>query len=479
MNHKIAFIGRDQELKRLENLSNKRGASFVVVRGRRRIGKSRFVQEFGKNKGLLKFSGLAPNKKMTAQDQREHFANQLTIQLSIAKPDSADWYNLLLALAQNIKKENTVILLDEISWMAQNDPTFLPKLKEIWDSEFNDRSNLILIVCCSISSWIEKNIMSSTGFFGRICELITLSELPIQDSLKLLDSVKFKGSHLEKFILLTVSGGVPWYIILLGSTINLNNNISNLCFHEDGILVTEYKRVFHDLFGKRSEVYSQIVHFLANGPQENNAIAKGINYSRSGLLSEYLDDLVLSGFLAKDITWSFKTGLNRKIFRYRLKDNYLRFFIKVIEPNLGKIQRGHFVNQSYTNMPNFNSTTGLQFENLVLNNREHIYKSLGIQRQNIIADNPYFQRGTKKITGCQIDLLIQTNLKHFYLCEIKFSQKTIGTKVIKEVSDKLQAIELPGGFAISPVLIHYGELSDQLEDADFFIQTIDTRNWIS
>ena len=210
------FIGREKELSILEDLSTYRSASLAVIRGRRRVGKSALVKEFAKDKVFLSFSGLPPTEEMTAQDQRDNFVDQLCAQTKIAKHDGSNWFNLFLALSQEISKKKTVILLDEISWMADGDPTFLPKLKSAWDDVFSEKSQLVLVLCGSVSSWIEKNILSSTGFFGRIVSQITLAEFSLSESIELLASQDFTGGLFEKMMLLSITGGVPWYIELLG-----------------------------------------------------------------------------------------------------------------------------------------------------------------------------------------------------------------------------------------------------------------------
>lgn len=63
------FIGRKKELAQLTLLLKKQSASLVVIKGRRRIGKSRLIQEFGQNFNLLTFSGVPPTEKTTQQDQ--------------------------------------------------------------------------------------------------------------------------------------------------------------------------------------------------------------------------------------------------------------------------------------------------------------------------------------------------------------------------------------------------------------------------
>src|SRR3990167_5105259 len=127
------FIGRASELKALEGLTTKKTASLVVVRGRRRIGKSRLIEEFSRNKKILSFMGLAPTAKTTAQDQRDEFSQQLSRQTGLPAIKTDDWSHLLLLLANQVKTGRVIVFLDEISWMAHDDVNFLGKLKTVWD----------------------------------------------------------------------------------------------------------------------------------------------------------------------------------------------------------------------------------------------------------------------------------------------------------------------------------------------------------
>jgi uncharacterized protein len=84
------FIGREAEMTRLEGLLDKKSASLIVVRGRRRIGKSGLLAEFGKEMKSYFFSGNPPVRKTTAQTQRNDFARRLErAGVRGVKPD--DW----------------------------------------------------------------------------------------------------------------------------------------------------------------------------------------------------------------------------------------------------------------------------------------------------------------------------------------------------------------------------------------------------
>ena len=474
----IPFVGRKNELAWLERMAENPGAKLVVVRGRRRIGKSRLIEEFAKNKRLLKFSGLYPDVEIDAQAQRESFVTQLQQQTKAPKLAADNWADIFHYLAQQTQQHEYIILFDEISWMADDDATFLPKLKIAWDEHFKKNPRLILVLCGSISSWIEKNILASTGFLGRISEKITLTELALNEMCELLKLRHVQGSALELLSAFAVTGGVPWYLELLYSRMTIASSIKRLCFHADGILVEEFQRIFHDLFKKRAPIYRDIVLAIAEKKLTQQEISDALDYSNSAQLGDYLRDLETAGFIARDNTWSFETEKIKKQPQFRLKDNYLRFYFRYIEPKLNKILEKKFEDDN-VDLLNYMSIMGLQFENLVLNNRQLIIQALGLTRNQIAYDNPYFQRATKRRSGCQIDYLIQSQTNTLYVCEIKFSKKLISLDVINEVKEKINALSVPRNFTCLPVLIHVSGVSEPLENTEFFYKIIDFSSFLN
>jgi len=467
------FVGREEELKELSALLNKKSASLIVVRGRRRVGKSRLIEEFAKGKRFLPFAGIPITEKTTAQSQRDVFAGQLGENLNLQGVTATDWSTLFSLLAQSVRQGQVVILLDEISWMGSKDPDFLGKLKHAWDTAFKKNPQLILVLCGSVSTWIEENILSSTGFFGRISIPMLLEELPLHTCHQLLLSKGFRRSVLEEFKILSVTGGIPWYLENVQPNLNADDNIRNFCFQKNGLLFNEFQQIFHDLFEKRAEIYQPIVKVLAKGPMKVTELAKALRYPKSGTLSEYLDDLVESGFVTRDYTWKMVTGKSSRTSLYRLSDNYLRFYLKYVEPNREAIEQGKFKQQDIASLPGWNTMMGLQFENLVLKNRSKIWEKLGIRPEHITADNPYLQKASSGKKGCQIDYLIQTRYNTLFACEVKFSADPIGTSVIQEVKGKLSRLSLPKRFSCWPILIHVNGVDPKVEESGYFSEIID------
>ena len=121
---------------------------------------SPMLMKFGESFQTLIFIGLPPKKGVTAQSQRENFASQFARQLKVPIPRSNDWNDLFWSLAHYVKKGKILIIFDEISWLAKDDPTFLGKLKTVWDTDYKKNNQLTLILMGSVSSWIEKNILT-------------------------------------------------------------------------------------------------------------------------------------------------------------------------------------------------------------------------------------------------------------------------------------------------------------------------------
>ncbi len=468
------FHGRKKELNILKERLDKKNASLVVIKGRRRIGKSRLLLEFGKPHRTLTFSGLPPSDKLTAQQEREDFAGQLSRELNMPAPRADDWGSLLWHLADQTKKGRVIIVLDEINWIGSKDPTFLGKLKNAWDLHFSKNPKLVLILNGSLTGWIERNIMSSTGFLGRVSLDLTLGELPLHECSLFWGAASHRISAYEKFMFLSVTGGVPRYLEEILPKDSAEENIRRLCFRKEGLLFNEFDRIFSDLFSRRNAIYRRIVGTLTDGSRSIDEISQSVGRDKSGVLSEYLDDLELAGFLTRDYTWKIKDGSQSKFSRFRISDNYLRFYLKYIQPNSAKIRRGTLIR-----LPSFDGVMGLQFENLVLNNRNLIHKTLNMDVNNIVNDSPFFQRSTTRQKGCQVDYMIQTKRNTLYVFEIKFKKSPLQKSVIEEVKRKIQSISVPKNFSFRPVLVHVNGVSDAVKEADFFDHIIDFGSLLS
>jgi AAA+ ATPase superfamily predicted ATPase len=466
------FVGRERELSLLNELWNRPHAAFVVCKGRRRIGKSTLIQQFGKSaETFMEFQGAAPDTGISNQEQMNIFVDQLCAQTDIPGFQPDNWQQIFSFLVMAvIPDRKTVILLDEISWMAGKSKSFSAQLKIVWDTKFKKFENLVLVICGSVSSWIDENILNNTGFMGRVSLELTPEELPLHHCNEFWQEKSERISSVEKLKLLSITGGVPRYLEEINPTLTAEENISRLCFEKGGTLFNEFDRIFNDVFERRAGTYKKIVKSLVSGSKTLSAISVETARIKSGHITRCLNDMIESGFIAKDKVYSVQTAKETRRTRYRLKDNYIRFYLKYIEPLSDRIKNSIYDDAAIEDLINWDTIMGLQFENLVLNNRQSIIRLLKINPNSVLSASPYYQKRTAKQEACQVDLIIKTKYS-VYVCEVKFRRK-IGKGVIDEVYEKISRIKFKELLSIRPVLIYEGMLSENLLREDFFDRII-------
>jgi len=470
------FYDRAAELAGLEALTKKPTASLVAVTGRRRNGKSRLIEEFARRSRGYRFlalSALPPEPGVTEAVQRDALARSMERALGIPPIAHSDYSDLFAHIAHNTKRGRWIVLLDEISWMAGRDPAFLGKLKTAWDLQFKQNDRLILVLCSSVSSWIEKNLLSSTGFVGRISWTIRLEQLPLEHCIMFPGLRSATHSAYDVLKLLAVTGGVPKYLEELIGAMTAEQNIRRLCFEPEGLLFNEFDQIFHTLFERRSELYRRIVTALATTRLDLEGVCNALGVKKSGVVSSYLNDLVTAGFLAKDPLWELRTAKTKRQHLYRIRDNYLRFFLRYVEPRRDEIRQRRFGQKPLESLRGWDSVMGLGFESLVLRNRHFVWEQCGLTPGEIAQDGPFFQTPTTRRQGCQVDYLIQTNQGPIFLCEIRFQRGVVRPRVIPEIEEKLRRLVKPRHTSIFPVLIHVGGVSPKVIESGFFTRVID------
>lgn len=473
------FYGRESELKALDELWEKPVASLVVCRGRRRIGKSTLVNEFARRSKakLVLFEGVAPKPGVTNKTQLERFMRQFAEQFGVDYETVDNWYDAFAKLdAQLRRRSRTVVLFDEVSWMGKYDPSFPSDLKYAWDNRFKTHSNHVFVVCGSVSPWIAENISNSTAFFGRISRDMVVGELPMADA------VKFWGKRVDRVStrditdVLSVTGGVPKYLEDVNPSLPASENIRRLCFRPDGQLFQDFKEIFNAVFGETQPVKRMVLESLAEGPLSCAELAAKLNVKRGGTLERSLDDLEMAGFVSKDPGLNPESGKRARLARYRLKDNYTRFYLKYIEPHEAEIKSGRFAKIDPEGLPGWNAVMGLQFENLILNNVEPILQRIGLDNVPVLSAAPFRKTG-RGGAGCQIDLLIQTR-KAVCIVEVK-RMNEIGEEIEKEVARKISCLKLADNKSIRTVLIYDGRLQPVVKANAYFDFTIDVASFLT
>ena len=472
------FYGREDILDDMMSLWGKRTSSLITCRGRRRIGKSTLIAEFARKSSarFIRIEGLKPKRGFTNEDELRNFAMFLSLQTDDSGIVRENWAQAFKALDAQIRdEERTVVLLDEISWMGHFDTHFPDILKIAWDTMMKRHDRLILVLCGSVSSWIKDNIIDNSAYLGRRSGDFIVGELPLRDCVKFWGESARSVSAREILDVLSVTGGVPRYLEEINPALSANENIRRLCFVRKSPLREDFDDMFLDVITEQPTFTGQVLRCLVDGPLSATEIASRLGLPKGGNTSAALDRLVEAGLVARDHGRNPATGKPVRERRYRMRDNYSRFYLKYIEPVKDIIDVGSYAFSSLDQLKGMDAVLGLAFENLIVNHYQEILPRLGLSRTLIESAAPYSKRGNGNAAnhGCQVDLLIETELS-CCLVEVK-RRKEIGDEVVDEMMEKVKSISVRDGVSVRTALVYDGHLSATVEASGYFNSLINVR----
>lgn len=472
------FFGRKEQIEQLEALWRKRVSSLVTCRGRRRIGKSTLIEHFARESGsrFLKFEGRRPASGLTNVHELAEFAKQLAFQTGGERQSFRDWYDAFGRLDAVIEDgRKTVVLLDEISWLGHYDEAFADTLKICWDNLFKKHDRLILVLCGSVSSWIRAQIIDNSAYMGRRSLDLIVKELPLSECVKFWGKMATRIATKEILDVLSVTGGVPRYLEEIDPGLSADENIRKLAFSPNGILRTDFDEMFSDVITHQTNFAGMVLRALVDGGKSVKEIAATLKVVKGGNISAALDRLVEAGLVTKNAGRNPQTGAQVRECKYRLRDNYSRFFLKYVEPVKNTIDAGAFEFVAMAQFDGWESVLGLQFENLIVNNYAELLEPLHLSRTLVLSAAPYQRKAvpSKGVDGLQIDLLLQTKLS---LCIVEIKHRRhVGREVIGEVEEKRRRLSKPNGVSVRTALVYDGELDMSVEADGYFDAIVPVR----
>lgn len=409
------LIGRIDEQKILDLCLKSNKAEFLVLYGRRRIGKTFLIKEYFKNKFTFYASGV---NNCSKKIQLKNFKNSLKEYGYVQNEEIKDWFDAFSALKNYLKsnevyKENNnkkIVFLDELPWMDTKKSDFKAALDIFWNTYGSTCNDLVLIVCGSATSWIINNMVKDNGgFYNRITKKIHLMPFTLKECFDYSNYLKLNYSKQNVVLCYMVFGGVPYYWSLLNPSLSLAQNIDSLCFKEEGELSGEYQALFKSLFsngGKHRDIIEALMKKEYGVTRKELASVKQIGDGKG--LTQSLEELTECGFIrAYD---NYKTMKNNKF--YQIIDPFILFSKSFL------INKKFDSYLSYINTPSYYSWCGHAFEIVCLNNIKTIKKALGISD---VITKEYSWRSKDSNPSVQIDLLIQRKDNVINVCEMKYS----------------------------------------------------------
>ena len=454
-------IGREKEIRLLEDLMKDEKSHFVAIYGRRRIGKTFLVREAFGYRFTFQHSGLSKGGL-----KEQIFAFQASVRDSGGKTSkrAKNWleaFEDLKELIRNSSEKKKIVFIDELSWMDTPKSDLIVALENFWNGWASSRKDIVLIVCASATSWMLSNVIHNKGgLYNRITGQIHLRPFSLGECEAFVREagMSFNREQITQFYM--IFGGVPYYWTFLEKGYSIPQNVDRILFAKDAPLKDEFKYLYASIF-KNPEVYVKIIETLAKKKSglTREDIIRESKIINSGDLTKNLEELESCGFIRKYNAF----GKRKKNAVYQLIDFYTLFYYQFLSDS--PTDPNFWTNQ--INTPKVNTWKGLAFERICLNHVEQLKNKLGIA--GIYTDvNSWYSKADpeKGIGGAQIDLLIVRSDRVINLCEMKFSPAdySVTEKMEQEIREKVNNFALATGtkYAIFPTLVTtYGLVNNE------------------
>lgn len=442
------IVGREREIKTLDQLWKSKEAEFLALYGRRRVGKTYLIREYFSENNCVYFE-ISGEKDGNLHNQLENFTHLFSQSfyngLSLLTPSHwKDAFELLTKEIQKIPQSKKIVLFfDELPWLAGKKSGILQALDYYWNSFWSKQRNLILIVCGSAASWMLENLINAKGgLHNRLTKTILLKPYPLHGVKIFLQSRNIVLTEKQVLDLFMVFGGIPYYLKQIEKGKSATQIINRVCFQSDGLLYSEFDRLFGSLF-EHAEINLAMIRAIAKKRHglSRGELIKNTSIASGGTLNKRLRELEAAGFIQKYVPY----GNKKKEHYYRIIDEYCYFYLTWIEPikNSGmKVGKSYWQTKSKT-APAI-SWSGYAFENICLKHTDQIQEALELQEIACeIGSWRYVPAKRSDDTGAQIDLLFDRADGIISLCEIKHSENifSVDKSYAKVLKNKIEVFE--------------------------------------
>lgn len=329
----ILFIGREKELRFLNKCYESNHAEFVVLYGRRRVGKTETLKEFCKNKPSVFYSC----REYTTEKQLAEFSKALLAykpEMAAYTDSFSDWDKAFTFMGEMEGDEKTVIVIDEFPYMCKNNASIPSVLQIVWDMVLQHK-NIMIVLCGSAMSFMEKEILSDKNpLYGRTTGIYKMLQMPYYDAIKFLPNF----SDEEKMIAYAILGGIPHYLKQFDVKLTLKENIIEKILTKGSVLYSEVEFLLRQEL-RETSIYNTIIEAIALGNTTFNALLTKTDIEKSKL-SVYLKNLMELGIVEREfsVLSGEKERANSKKGFYHLTDNYFKFWYAFGYSNLSELE---------------------------------------------------------------------------------------------------------------------------------------------
>lgn len=423
---KTQFIGRSRELGELNRLYLSQKAEFLILYGRRRIGKTRLMTHWMETARPRAFFWVA--EPTSSVDQLRSFSQAV---FRFESPQSqppmelsyGDWRTAFESLARVAEKERTVFIIDEFTYLLEAEPAVSAYLQHAWDHTLS-QANLLLIISGSHLGMMQRQVLSyQAPLYGRSTSNMLLQPLPFGVTSEYYPDYQPD----ERVAIYAMLGGVPAYWERFAPQKTITDNIRAEFLNYNSSLHDEPRLLLAD-FLHQPHNYVSIFRAIANGAGTPKEISRFSGLEEKHV-PQYLNMLVETGFIARRVPVTQPPA--SRLGRHSITDPFLRFYYRFLARRQSQLALGvddQALEEIRRHLLDFIGT--YTWEELC---QEWLLRSTGQNRIPFLPD----QVGSAWTKKAQVDVVgINSMEKTLILGECKWSPKVMDREVIEELIQK-------------------------------------------
>lgn len=424
----IQFIDRDSELATLQKEYERAGSSFVVIYGRRRVGKTALINQFCQDKKALLFLATEENERENRETFKNNVAEFCNDELLMASRIEK-WepvFDVLVKYSRE-NKEKVIVVMDEFQYLGKANKAFPSIMMGIWDRKLKD-SNIMLIVCGSLINMMTSQVLNyDSPLYGRRTAQMHIGQIPFSFYHEFYPEL----SEDDCILRYAVTGGVPKYIELFHDNVDIYQAIRENVVSRNAFLYAEPEFLLQKEVSEIGSYFS-LLKTMAAGKHKLGKIASVMETPQTSL-TKYLKVLSELDIIEREVPITEENPEKSKKGLYDIKDNFIKFWFRFIYPYRGMLEAGQ---EEYV-MEKIKST-------FIENHVSYIYED--ICREKVWDFNGRrmeFNRVGRWWDGnnVEIDIVAYNSMGTDILFgECKYSVNKKGLEVLHQLKQKAQAV---------------------------------------
>ena len=417
----MTFYNRTDELESLQAAYESPGHALFVVYGRRRVGKTALLKEFCADKPYL--YSLAAQEAESRQ--REKFVEQIATHYDERVPQIDNWDDAFEYLGEKLAADPCVVVIDEFPYLVEENDS-LPSYVQAFVDEQLQETDAMVVLCGSSVSTMESEVLGhESPLYGRRTGQLDLQPFSFEQARAVIDySIE---TAIQSY---AVTGGTPMYLTLFDYDQPLDENIQSQILSPTAVLYNEPEFLLRTELRNPAR-YLSILEAIALGHTTPNEIA-GATGIDPGPLSKYLQTLRTLRFIERQVPVTASAKKSKRS-RYRVADEFLRFWYRFVEPNRSSIEEAPDIVFDRTIAPELPDHMAMTFEDVC---REAVWKSI---RQEVLG--PYSEVGPWWYGEHEIDIVaLAPSDDRLLFAECKWTNEPVGHELADTLAAKTEHV---------------------------------------